>query len=682
MIISFTLSYAIYLSETLKIYENKVYDSLTKYFNPNKKSDSICIIYIDQQSIEALSKQGITWPWPRQIYAPVIEFLSEADAVFVDLIFSESSSYGVEDDQIFANSIKKAGNVYLPFAISKEKREFDLEYLEKISITTHSAFDNQYKSIIFPIDELKKAAKGLGNVTILPDEDGIYRRMPLFFKVKEYSVPNLIMSYILNRNLITAEKNSIILDKKPLPLFGENLLIKYSSDTNSFKTFTFIEILNASIEKKDNSLIKNDFFRGKIVLIGLSAAGLFDLKPTPISSKTPGVFIHATILENLINKDFLKIIPKGYIIILLLTISFFIPFIFVKQHSMKTNLLTFIGFLFSLILVEIVLFKLSFYMVFLPSLTCLIFTSLLSLVYSYAKECKEKSFIKRTFLQYMDKKIVEYILSHPEIVKPGGQQKTVTVFFADIAGFTSISEKLSPENTAMMLHKVLNSLTEVIIQNHGVIDKYIGACVMSFWGAPIRTDEDEFYACLAALQCFESIKEINKNFLSQGLPEIKIRIGIHTGDAVVGNIGSNRLFNYTVIGDTVNIASRLESVNKFFRTNIIISENTYSKVIEKFILRQLGIIIVKGKTEPIGIYELLAKKENADDKLIDFVNKYNNAYSLFYQKRFREAKKIFQSITEDFPDDMPSNFYLKKIKEILEAEQLTDNWLIVRIEEK
>ncbi len=145
-----------------------------------------------------------------------------------------------------------------------------------------------------------------------------------------------------------------------------------------------------------------------------------------------------------------------------------------------------------------------------------------------------------------------------------GRKKTATVFFADIAGFTSISEKLSPEDTAMMLHRVLNSLTSVVIKYGGVVDKYIGDCIMAFWGVPLKTDSDEINACRAALECIHSIEELNKEFLKEGMPPVKIRIGIHTGDVIAGNIGSDRLFNYTVIGDTVNIASRLESVNKFF----------------------------------------------------------------------------------------------------------------------
>jgi adenylate cyclase len=233
----------------------------------------------------------------------------------------------------------------------------------------------------------------------------------------------------------------------------------------------------------------------------------------------------------------------------------------------------------------------------------------LAAVYSYAVEGKERRFIKKTFLQYMDKNIVEYILRNPGLIKPGGQRRRVTVFFADIAGFTSMAEKMSAEDTARILHAVLNSLTEVIIRNQGVIDKYIGDSIMAFWGAPINTGKDEIHTCYAAVQCMESLKEINRKFREDGLPEIAIRIGIHSGEAIVGNLGSDRLFDYTVVGDTVNIVSRLDSTNKLFKTHIIVSAEVAQRADNLFFMRELGLTEVKGKTVPVRIFELVAERE-------------------------------------------------------------------------
>ncbi|WP_353683248.1 CHASE2 domain-containing protein [Thermodesulfovibrio sp. 3907-1M] len=681
-ILSFLISSFIFLLDILKPFEFKVYDLLSNYLTPSKKSDSICLIYVDQLSIDELSKQKITWPWPRQIYAPVIEYLSEADAVFLDILFTENSSYGVEDDKILAQAIRKAGNVYLPVVLSKEKRNFDEKYVKKIAYQDLIPLKNEYNSVIFPIEEFKNSAKGFGNVSILPDEDGIYRRMPLFFKVKDYVIPGFVMSYFIQKSSISVKNKEISIDNMVIPLNDGNLVLKFSSDKKPFYVFSFVELLNASVSENQNSKIKKDFFKGKTVFIGLTAAGLFDLKPTPLSSKTPGVFIHATAFENLVNKDFIKIIPRFYIFVLIFFISLIIPYAFMKQHSMKINLTVFLCVAVFLFSVSIILFRFSLYLQLLPSFVCLLSSSIITLFYSYATEGREKSFIKKTFTQYMDKKIVNYLLEHPETIIPGGQKKTVTVFFADIAGFTSISERLSPEDTAMMLHKVLNSLTSVVIKHGGVVDKYIGDCIMAFWGAPLKTELDEINACRAALECIESLRELNKEFSEKSFPQIKIRIGIHTGDAIVGNIGSDRLFNYTVVGDTVNIASRLEGVNKFFKTNIVISEETYLKTSDIFLARQLGVITVKGRAKPIGIFEILGERRNSSPEKILLVENYNTGYLLFRQQRWDEAKEVFLSLVKDFPEDFPSRFYLNRIEEIADAQQLTKDWFIIKIEEK
>ncbi len=679
---SFIFSSLFFLSGIWNLFELKVYDLLSIYVSSNKKYDNICLIYVDQSSIEALGKQGIVWPWPRQIYAPVIEYLSEADAVFLDILFTEYSSYGVEDDKILAEAIKKAGNVYLPVVVSKEKREFDEEYVKKIDYSNQIPVYEEYNSVIFPIDDFKRAAKGLGNVSILPDEDGIYRRMPLFFKVKEYLIPNFTVSYFIQKNVFQVKSEDISTEGKKIPLIKGKLLLKYSKEKNPFSVFSFLELIEASTLKDNKSKIKKEFFKDKTVFIGFTAAGLFDLKPTPVSSKTPGVFIHAIAYENLVNKNFIKTTPNFLSYIIIFLISLLIPCIFLKQHYLKVNLFVFL--LVGLFLISIVsiLFKFSIYFHFLPSFTCLMFSSIVTLLYSYATEGKQRSFIKRTFMQYMDKRIVDYLLEHPESIAPGGRRETVTVFFADIEGFTTLSERLSAEDTAIMLHSALNSMTEVVIKHSGVIDKYIGDCIMAFWGAPLKTDGDETNACNAAIECIKSVEETSKQFLEKGLSALKIRIGIHTGDAVVGNIGSDRLFNYTVIGDTVNIASRLESANKFFRTRIIISEVTFSKISDDFIARELGFIKVKGRDKPLRIYEILGKRMDENSAAWLLTEKFKTAYSLYKEKKWNEAREIFKAILKELPEDFPSRLYLNFIEKYSKMEQLTEDWFIVKIEEK
>lgn len=685
--ISCIISVAIFLSGILKLFEFKVYDLLSIYINPPNISDRICLIYVDQNSITELNKQGITWPWPRQIYAPVIEYLSEADAVFLDILFTENSSYGVEDDKILGDAIGKAKNVYLPLVLSKEGKNFisqEEKNLKKIPLKVSIPKKFQYNSIVFPVDEIRENAKGFGSVSILPDEDGVYRRIPLFFQVREYTIPNFVMSYFVDKNAVQFKNNKLFINNAEISLKDGSMLLKYSTNNQPFKVFPFIEIFDTSVKASRNqeTHIKKNFFKDKVVFIGLTAAGLFDLKPTPVSSTTPGLFIHATAFENLMNKNSITNASTVFILMFILFISYLIPYIVLKQHSLKINIFAFVILFLIIVLSGVFLFRMSIYLQLTPIIVSLVITSLISSLYSYAVEGRERSFIKRTFSQYMDSRIVDYLLKNPEYIKPGGQKKIVTVFFADIAGFTTISEALSPEKTAFMLHRVLDCLSKVVIGHYGIVDKYIGDCIMAFWGAPVHTPEDETNACNAAIECIEKLKEINKELIANGIQGIKIRIGIHTGDAIVGNIGSERLFNYTVIGDTVNIASRLESVNKYFKTSIIVSEETISKTGDSFIARQLGLITVKGKTKPIRIFELIGKKNAISDKQEVLLQKYNEGFKLYNEKKWSEARELFSSILKEFPEDGPSEFYMKKCEDFISGLELTKDWYIVKMEEK
>lgn len=680
--ISFFVSSLVLVFDLLRPFELKMFDFLTKHFGKKGGENRICLILIDQRSLNEFAKQGITWPWPRQIYVPVIDFLSKADALFIDIIFSENSSYGVEDDRILAEAVEKAQNVYLPMVLSREIKEFNHQILEKISIKSYPLSLSEFNSVTFPIDELIFSSKGLGNVSIYPDEDGVYRRMPLFSKVDNYIVPSFVSSYFIKEGYLKHKDGHLMLNSVAIPLRNGAFLLKFSSDNRPFCEFSFIEIFNEAVNEMKEKGIDRDFFKGKAVFLGLTAAGLFDLKPSPVSSKTAGVFIHATAYENLLNRNFIIPLPKFVVFLGIMFFSFIIPASLLKHHSLKFNVLSLLSILFFLSFSVVTLFIFSYYLEAMPLLFSVVFTATVTLLYSYASEGRQRSYIKKVFSQYMDKKIVDYILEHPELVAPGGHREVVTVFFADIEGFTSISEKLSPEDTALMLHKVLNAMTEVVINNSGVIDKYIGDCIMAFWGYPVKSQDYASNACRTAIECIERLEEINRDFSEKGFPRINIRIGIHTGDAIVGNIGSDRLFNFTVIGDTVNIASRLESVNKFFKTRVIISEDTASKISEEFAKRPLGIITVKGKVEPIGIYELIGIKEKLPKKELEKLERFSEAYTLIMNKRWIEAKDRLTSLLNQFPEDYPTKFYLQLVEKLEKSDGLTEDWFIVKMETK
>ncbi len=684
---SFIVSVLIFLSNVSGTFELKAYDLFSRHLNPARPSNSIVVVQIDQPSIDALSKEGITWPWPRQIYAPIVEYLSEADAVFMDILFTEPSSYGQEDDALFAEAAKRASNVYLPLFLTQQEKTptpEDEEFIKHIAIGDRIYPALTFNSAITPVDVLKSSIKESGNVTISPDEDGVYRRVPLVFGLKQYTIPNFILGYLIEKGWVKIAQGSIYARDTRIPLTGGRLLIRYSKEKNPFKVFSAVDILSSyhDVSASKNPAVQKDFFKGKVVFIGLTAAGLYDLKPTSVSSISTGTFILATALENIVNRDFIRPVSPVFVVAIMLFICFLISYFVLRSHSLVINLSIFSASLFILIVVLALLFKEAIYINTIPPVMSLVMSFIIAVAYSYAVEGRERLFLSRTFSQYMDTKVADYLLRNPNLIKPGGQVMRVAIFFADIAGFTSISEKIPADRVATMLHRILNSLTEVIIKGNGVIDKYIGDCIMAFWGAPIDTDRDEINACYSAIRCLDALDEINKGFRAEGFPEINIRIGVHSGDAIAGNIGSDRLFHYTVIGDAVNLASRLESVNKFFKTRIIVSDDTLKETGDIFFARELGLIEVKGKTQPVRIFELISERENIQPDKKQMVMLFNEAMGYYMGQKWDEAIGIFNRILEDYPHDWPSELYKNRCEILMSNPHLTDDWNVIKMTEK
>ena len=681
------MSLLILLSNILGLFELKAYDLFSRHLNPARPSGGIVIVELDQQSIDALSEQGISWPWPRQMYAPIVEHLSEADAVFMDILFTEPSSYGQEDDLILAEAFKKASNVYLPVFLSQKRGAVsaqDEEFIKNISVKGEISQAPSFNSAITPIDVFKSSIAGSGNVTISPDEDGVYRRVPLFFGLKQYVVPNLVLSHVVQKDMVKIIQSSIYVEDTKVPLTDGKLLLRYYTQDNPFTVFSASQIINSYLDSDASRTpaVRRDFFKGRTVFVGFTAAGLYDLKPTSISSISTGVLIHATTLENILNGNFIKSVSVIFVIVFMLLICLIVSSSVLRSHSLVLNLSFFIVSLLVIVMLLAALFKASLYMNIISPISSLVISFLISVAYSYATEGRQRLFLKATFSQYMDKKIADYIMENPSLIKPGGKVRRVTVFFADLAGFTSFAEIISPEKVATVLHKVLNALTEVLIGNQGVIDKYIGDSIMAFWGAPFDTDKDEINACQAAIECLEALREINIELVAEGLPELRIRIGIHSGHAIAGNIGSDRLFHYTVIGDTVNLASRLESANKFFKTSIIISEDTLKETGNSFFTRELGSIAVKGKLQPVKVFELIGEEQGADPNKRELVLLYRRGMDFYKGRKWHEAAEVFMEILKNYPDDGPSQFYRDRCEYILSNSHLTQDWDVIKFTEK
>lgn len=689
-LLSFLICLLIYLFRFLQPFENRAFDLFSRFLNPHKPPDSqIVLISVDQHSIEELSKTGIQWPWPRQLYAPILEYLSEARAVFIDILFTEPSSYGVEDDRILKEAIRSANNVYLPVFLTNQQRELteeELHYIQEKAVTKVDFIRQglSYRSAILPIEELRAVARGIGNVTISPDEDGVYRRIPLLFVLRENLIANLVLAYLFEQRHATYQDGSLFINQRAIPLFSDHLLVRYYTSQRPFVEVSASELLKAYSDRLAGRKPELDrgAFKDSYVFVGLTAAGLYDLKPTTVSAISTGLLIHATVFDNLLRGSMFRPIPRHVTIAMMFVLCLLVALLSMRYHSTVVNLSLFVGLQLGVVTILALAFNKGYYDNLTTPLLSVALSFFIAMTINYATVGRERRFIKRAFSQYMDEKVVDYLLKHPDYIKPGGKRRHVTVFFADIAGFTTIAERISAEDTAKMLRVLLNAFTDIIIKNNGIIDKYIGDCVMAFWGSPYSTEQDEICACTAAVQCIKSLDTINQEFQKQGIPPISMRIGINSGVAIAGNLGSDRLFDFTVIGDTVNLASRLEGVNKSFGTKIIASEYTISKTGNSFLSRRLCKVAVKGKAVAVTIYEVMALKEEASAEQLELQRSFEEALEVLYQMDLEKALKSFKEIAQRFPQDKATSLYIQRCEELSKKSLLTEQDLVFKMSDK
>lgn len=662
-----------YFTHALEPYELQTYDQLSRLTLGRFRSPGHAVLVaVDQGSLEAARRDGIPWPWPRQMYAPIVDFCTRAgaQAVVFDIFFTEPSSYGVEDDMILAQAAGASGIVWFPVMLSRDDRPGNPReegILRKMSAEPAAGVptESPYHSLIVPIEPLSKAARGFGNVAAVPDPDGIYRRLPLFSDYRGAEVPILGLS--LYRSL-EGGRGPGATGAATLPLDGEGrLLITYYGGEPDLLRFSAYQVIRSSLalERGETPAVDPDGMKGKIVFIGYTAAGLFDLKSTPVSSVYPGMAIHATLLENLLDGDFRVRIQRIPLFALagLVAVATGIAVMFL---AVAWQFALFAVILFgSTAVVIVAAFQLNLWVdgVLVALNAALAFTA--ASVLSYAAEGRQRRQIREAFSRYMSDVLVQDLLKHPEKLQLGGEKKILTVFFSDLAGFTSLSEKLAPEEVVTLLNRYLTAMTEVILASGGVIDKYEGDAIMAFWGAPVPQPDHAARACLAALDNQGRLAALREEFEKAGLPPVFARIGLNTGEMIIGNMGSSQRFDFTVIGDNVNLASRLEGAGKEYGTGIIISGETRRQAGEAVEVRELDLLQVKGREQPVRIYELLARKGELDGNRAAIRDLFEEGLRHYRAMRWAEAIESFDRALALAPGDGPSKTYRSRCEEFM-----------------
>ncbi|AIN93783.1 adenylate/guanylate cyclase domain-containing protein [Treponema putidum] len=669
--IFFILLFFIYLG-VFKQAEYFFYDDrmnrTASYFSP---SDEIVLVLVDQKSLNyAASERGWKWPWPREAYAEIVDFFSSGGArsVAFDMLFTEPSSYGADDDKKFADSSKESGIVIQTvFFDSVQGNTEDWpdaapkpEPIDETFFNKNGFASSEDLPGIFPIDEIASSAGLIGNVNSLPDSDGTIRRARLFYPWKNYKIPTLgIASYFVGGNE-DAE-------------FPATLNLRFTKSIDDYIPYSAGDILKAQadIRAGRESELDPEDFKDMYVFFGLYAPGLFDICQTPVSASYPGVGVHITLLDNILSGQ--TIIETSYPInILIIFICIILAALFgifaekIKSRTISiiVNAVSFLLFVALYLFISYYLFRFGIAIPIASVLTGISLSFVASLAVSYIVEGKQRRYLKNAFKQYLSPAVIEQLIADPSQLKLGGERKEISIFFSDLQGFTSISENLSPEALTELLNDYLSDMSKIILDSGGTIDKYEGDAIIAFWNAPARVEYHARSALEAAWACQKKLEERRADFekRAQGRP-FKMRIGLNTGFAIVGNMGSVSRFDYTMLGDSVNLAARLEGLNKQFGSYTMCAEAAKKQAEEsgtvlKF--RELARAAVVGKSEPVVVYEVMDEKTYNEKKA--FIDSFDRGLKEFYAGNFKEALNIF-SQTEDL--DPPSKHYAEKCKSLI-----------------
>jgi adenylate cyclase len=701
----------------LEIVELKTLDLRFKSRGTMRPHNAVVLAVIDEKS---LNKEG-RWPWPRSKIAKLIDYLSNdgAKVIGFDIGFFEpdeninlklidqfqqkieslqlnnskikefiqDSKLKADNDLILANAIRKSkakvvlGHFFymdkaaLNYRIEQKDIERQLQRIKnsKYPITIYDEqviqidpFIAEYIAYIpeANIDILSQAADSSGYFNMVPDKDGFVRWMPLVFKCgNDIYAPFSIQSvwhYLDQPQLMVQVANygiqGIKMGERFIPTAEDGkMLINYLGPEQTFPYFSLTDIIQGNI--------RQGTFKEKVVMVGATAVAIYDTRNTPFSSlgEYPGLEIHATIINNVITNNFLKK-PKWTTIfdaLAILIIGLFTGVVVRRVGAIKGILFSSVFFILYIWISYWLFIYRGIWVNIIYPILALVLVYISLTVYRYLTEERERKKIKSAFTYYLSSDVINEILKNPEKLKLGGDRKEISILFSDVRDFTTIAEGLTPEELVHLLNEYFTVMTDVIFKYNGTLDKYIGDAIMAIFGAPLDFPDHPSKACHAALEMMAELERLNRKWIDEGKKSLDIRIGITTGPMMVGNMGSEQRFDYTAMGDSVNLGSRLEGANKNYNTNIIISEFTFERVKNDFACMELDSVRVKGKKRPVKIYSLVGYK-NLPSIQEEVINQFNQGIAFYKKKKWDKAIHIFENITALDPDLYAAQVYVER----------------------
>lgn len=649
--------------------DNRFRDYLFNIRGEIPNSQNVVIIDIDEKSLKSLGQ----WPWSRNKLAVILQNLTDMNVGIIgfDIVFPEvdnSSPHKVlkelniksenapDYDMIFAKKIASTPTILgYQFELEKEEHtgnetpEIPAIFIEK-NKTSEANYLIKAQGTILNIPKLQKNSYSSGFFNNIPDESGVIRSVPLVISYDDMIYPSLSLE--LMRVATQTQKvyinydaqgiNNIVLNELIIPTDRHGrLLINFRGKEKNFKYYSALDIYNNKINPRE--------IEGKIAIIGTSAAGLLDLRATPFESVYPGVEVHANAIDNMIQGDFIYKASwvDGANIMIIFLLSILIVFLITFTPFWVNPIIATTSFGASIYFIYYMLFTHGVVLnIFFP-LSTTILATIVATMFDYFYEIKQEEAIKKKFASKVSKEVMDDLLKNMDDNKFQAMEKEITVFFSDVRSFTEISESM-PNAKALIeyLNEYMEPMSNIITKYEGTIDKYIGDAIMAYWNAPSDVQNHADKAVEASIEQINYLSILNKKLLSQNQPIIDIGIGLNSGMAIVGEMGSIGRSDYTVIGDSINLGARLESLCKYYDSKLNISNFTKEKLEKEYIFRFLDLVTVKGKSEPIEIWQVIGLKKS-NKSLEDELALYHKAIELYKNSSFKEALVLFKQGEEN-----------------------------------
>lgn len=645
-------------------------DARFRIRGPVKPDNDIVVVAIDHKSIREIGR----WPWSREVTGKLIENLAihyGTKVTALDIVFSEPQNDPA--DTALAAAVKKSGNVVMGYFFREEQGETQaaaLSQLEnaklklvKIAGGVESIPIPEFPNLDLNIPALVSGALDFGFFNARPDGDGLYRRSILLLLYNGDIYPSLSLKalrHYLGSDIMLDVKrwgvDSLQIGSMRIPSREDGTMaLNFYGGTGSFPTVSAVDVITKRLPK--------DSLKGRIAFVGATEIGIYDLRPTPFDATLPGIEIHATMAANALEKRFLlydsvtQMMEITCIVLLPILLGVFLAFAPGTFAGLGV-LAVFTGsfgffnyFMFASVFRDMTLIY---------PFAGIALTYLGSEAWRNLVVERKGRQLKKAFSSYVSPDLVKQIEKDPDKLVLGGEQRELSILFSDIRGFTTVSESLTPPELVKLLNEYLSPMTRIVLDERGTLDKFIGDAVMALFNAPLDVPEHAAHACSTAVRMMEELKTLNIGFAERGMHTLDIGVGINTGPAVVGNMGADIRFDYTAIGDAVNLSSRLEGLNKYYGTHILVSEDTRNQVNDsRFIFREVDRVKVKGKHLPIVMYELMISN-------IEILPSFESALEMYRSQDFSGAKLIFDELVSGC-NDGPSRLYSGRCDEYLAA---------------